>query len=76
MEERMPHLSDTFALCLAREMLEDKLNGLREVISSQETVGLKLQRKNCMWIHSMNLWFARFSHYVRALVYQVINVYS
>jgi len=44
MEERMPYLSDPFALCPAREMLEDKLDGFRKVIPSQQTVGLKLQR--------------------------------
>jgi hypothetical protein len=43
MGERISYLSDTFALCLAREM-EDNLDGLRKVIPSQQAVGLKLQR--------------------------------
>jgi len=44
MEERLSYLSGTFALCPAREMLEDKLDGLRKVIPSQQTVGLNLRR--------------------------------
>jgi len=42
MEEGLSYLSETFALCSAREMLEDKLDDLRTVIPSQQTVGLKL----------------------------------
>jgi len=44
MEERVSYLSETFALCSAGEMLEDKLDGLRTVIPSQQTVGLKMWR--------------------------------
>jgi len=38
----MSYLSETFALCSAKEKLEDKLDGLRTVIPSQQTVELKL----------------------------------